>query len=104
MTTGAVTYPNVVGTADQVLTTDGAGAATWSDPANDADWTIDGSGNMSNANSGTVSTSVDANVNSVTVGRGGGNIATNTALGTNALYSNTSGSFNTATGSQALTY
>lgn len=29
---GTVTYPNIDGTANQVLTTDGAGNATWSDP------------------------------------------------------------------------
>jgi len=32
LTTGAVTYPNIVGMPNQVLTTDGVGNATWSDP------------------------------------------------------------------------
>ncbi|RKS98717.1 hypothetical protein [Flavobacterium sp. 123] len=32
LTTGAVTYPNIVGMPNQVLTTDGVGNSTWSDP------------------------------------------------------------------------
>ena len=40
--------------------------------------------------------SSDLTVNTLTVGRGGGAIAFNTALGTNALYSNTTGSLNVA--------
>ena len=41
-------------------------------------------------------------INSLTVGRGGGNSYTNGAVGIGALYSNTTGSENTATGSEAL--
>jgi len=46
--------------------------------------------------------SSDISVNTtMTVGRGGGGIAFNTALGANALYSNTTGSLNVALGYQA---
>ena len=45
--------------------------------------------------------SSDANINGITVGRGAGNIGTNTAIGTNALVSNTTGSRNTALGAFA---
>jgi uncharacterized protein (TIGR02145 family) len=44
----------------------------------------------------------DLLVNGLTVGRGNGAIATNAAFGNQALYSNTTGNFNTATGTQAL--
>ncbi len=44
----------------------------------------------------------DATINSLTVGRGNGNILTNVALGDEALLSNTTGGFNTAVGNRAL--
>ena len=44
----------------------------------------------------------DCSINSLTVGRGGGNIATNTAFGINALKANTTGNNNTAIGDDAL--
>ena len=44
----------------------------------------------------------DLQVNGVTVGKGGGTIATNTAIGTNTIRSNTVGSNNTAIGVSAL--
>ena len=43
----------------------------------------------------------DATINGVTVGRGAGNIATNTAVGASALNANTTGANNTAIGSGA---
>jgi hypothetical protein len=46
--------------------------------------------------------SSDLIVNGMTVGKGGGAIASNTANGSGALYSNTTGNQNTATGTQAL--
>lgn len=44
----------------------------------------------------------NSTINSVSVGRGAGNVATNTALGASALLSNTSGLQNTAVGNDAL--
>jgi hypothetical protein len=41
-------------------------------------------------------------VNSINIGRGGGSVATNTAIGTDALVSNTNGSNNTALGYKSL--
>ena len=46
----------------------------------------------------------DANINSLTIGRGSGNESQNTAIGYEALYLNTTGSANTAKGYQALRY
>ena len=45
--------------------------------------------------------SSDVTVNNITVGRGGGDLSTNTVFGTNALSSNTTGSNNTAVGYKA---
>jgi hypothetical protein len=52
--------------------------------------------------SGTVTAGSDINANGLTVGRGGGNISTNTATGQNALQNNTTGNGNTAIGTSAL--
>ena len=47
-------------------------------------------------------TSKDANINTITVGLGGGNISTNVALGQSALISNTTGNYNIAVGFEPL--
>jgi hypothetical protein len=52
--------------------------------------------------SGNLGTTMDASINSITVGRGGGNISTNTTLGFEALKINTSGEQNIAIGFEAL--
>tara|TARA_R110001606_G_scaffold387466_1_gene552148 strand:+ start:115 stop:1197 length:1083 start_codon:yes stop_codon:yes gene_type:complete len=44
----------------------------------------------------------DASINTLTVGLGGGSVAANTAIGSNALLSNTTGNYNTANGYEAL--
>jgi len=51
---------------------------------------------------GSLSVSKDITVNGITVGRGGGSLGNNTAFGSGALYSNTSGDSNTAIGYAAL--
>jgi len=51
---------------------------------------------------GVLTATADAVVNGVNVGRGGGNISTNTRVGLNSLPINTTGSKNTAIGNQAL--
>jgi hypothetical protein len=47
-------------------------------------------------------TGSDITANGLTVGVGGGNVSSNTALGSSALLSNTTGSYNTASGTGAL--
>jgi len=55
--------------------------------------TLNASGDLTTAN---------GRINLITVGRGGGGVASNTASGYQALYSNTTGVSNTASGYQAL--
>ena len=57
---------------------------------------------ISGGGGGGVDLTQDISVNSLTVGKGSGNVATNTAFGIEALYSNTTGNHNTANGYQAL--
>jgi hypothetical protein len=72
------------GTANGVLYLNGSKVAT--------------SGSAVTYNGTTFSTSADASVNGLTVGRGAGAVSTNTAVGASALAANTSGSQNTAVG------
>ena len=51
---------------------------------------------------GATTFAADASINSLTVGRGGGNIANNSAFGLDALQANTTGESNAATGRTAL--
>jgi hypothetical protein len=52
----------------------------------------------------TLQTDVDAVFNGVNIGRGGGNISTNTRTGTSALLNNTTGNSNTASGIDSLRF
>ena len=52
--------------------------------------------------SGNAIFAADASINSLTIGRGGGNSAYNTAVGDNVLQSNTTGTVNTGLGANAL--
>lgn len=52
--------------------------------------------------SGELNTDADAVVNGVTIGRGGGNISSNTKLGNSSLFNNTTGTNNTVGGLGAL--
>jgi hypothetical protein len=62
----------------------------------------DGANKIVLQNDGTATFAADASINSLTVGRGGGNVNGNTAIGLLALDANTSGSSNTGVGAQAL--
>jgi len=113
---GAVTYPNIHGTNGQVLTTTGSGTLSWTSiPSPDLTnyVTTNTAQTITSAKtfSETTTFSKDLAVNGITVGRGGGNESTNTAIGINALSVNTPntsnqnnllGANNTATGADAL--
>ena len=104
---GTVTYPNMHGTNGQVLTTTGSGTLSWTSIASpdltnyvttNTAQTITSAKTFSE----TTTFSKDLAVNGITVGRGGGNVSTNTAFGTAALTSNTTGDSNTAIGMNTL--
>ena len=61
---------------------------------------IDGSSGIT-TNSGTVVSTTDATLNGLTVGKGGGSVSTNTAVGASALATNSTGTTNTVVGYQA---
>ena len=57
---------------------------------------------LTKATTNVVNLNQDTLINGLTVGKGGGNVASNTAFGTNALSANTTGANNTANGISAL--
>jgi hypothetical protein len=80
------------GTTGQILSSTGAGVPTW----------IVGPVPYKGATDSVNLGAFDLTVNSLTVGRGLGGIATNTAIGSRALAANTTGSRNTAIGTNSL--
>ena len=76
------------GTANGVLYLDGSKVAT--------------SGSAVTYNGTTFSTSADASINGLTVGRGAGAVSTNTAVGASALAANTTGARNSGIGAFTL--
>jgi hypothetical protein len=84
-----------------VLTTDGAGATSWINaPATITTDLVPYTGATAAVNLG----AFDLQVNGLTVGRGAGNIISNSAIGFDALISNTTGANNTANGANALQF
>jgi hypothetical protein len=104
-----LTFPADDGTSGQALITDGSGGLSWSTAASG-----DVYGPASATNNGIAlfdgttgkiikdSASVSGLIQGITIGRGAGAVATNTAVGASALAANTTGSFNTAVGNTAL--
>lgn len=102
LTSGAITLPNTDGTAGQVLTTNGSGVVVWSTPsvATSSNF-VDLISNQTIA--GNKSFSSDITVNGLTIGKGKGQNAQNTAVGAGALNASTAnGTRNTAVGAGAL--
>ncbi|MAZ36746.1 MAG: hypothetical protein CL842_04775 [Crocinitomicaceae bacterium] len=93
---GNVIYPNTDGTTGQVLATDGSGNLSFQ--TTNTSSLVPYLGATQAVNLG----AFDLTVNSVKIGLGSGNVATNIALGNGALRSNTTGNNNTAIGSYAL--
>jgi len=120
-TAGAVPYGDgtsynftAAGTLGQVLTSAGAGVPTWATPASGGSpggsttqiqynnaGAFAGSAALTLVGS-TLTTSADASINTLTVGLGGGQVASNVAIGYQALLSNTTSTLQTAVGYQAL--
>jgi Chaperone of endosialidase len=63
---------------------------------------LDGTSGIT-TNSGTVVSTTDATLNGLTVGKGGGSVSTNTAVGASAIGSSNTGNYNTAVGQSSLT-
>jgi hypothetical protein len=116
LTAGAVTYPNVHGSANQVLTTSGSGTLGWSTPITSLTTTGSGSATISGTTlnipagipySGATGSvdfgAYDVKVNGLTIGIGAGTLS-NTVMGNSALASNTTGNNNNALGYNALLY
>ena len=100
--------------ANKVLTSDAAGNATWQTPSVAASPWAKTAGNIhqtvltDNVGFGTTTPAAklevteDILVNGITIGKGGGSVNLNTALGSEALVNNTTGNDNTANGYRAL--
>ena len=96
ITAGTVSYPNTHNsTSGQVLTINSNGVSSWANPASSG---VPYTGATGAVNLG----AYDLTVNGLNIGRGAGNISTNTSVGSNALVSNSGGGYNTAVGIGAL--
>jgi hypothetical protein len=111
--TTALTLTGASGTAGQALTSGGSGVApTWTTisatpggSTNQVQYNSSGAfaGSANMTFSGTALTLAnDASISGLTVGKGAGAVATNTAVGASALAANTTGATNTAVGASAL--
>ena len=96
LTLGAVTYPNLHGSANQVLTTTGSGTLTWTTPASSG---VPYTGASAAVNLG----AYELTSNGVTMGRGALSRSNNYAYGYAVLAANTTGNYNNAFGHQVLT-
>ena len=115
-TTPALSGTTGYGTAGQVLSSNGsASAPTWVNPSSlataaggsntqvqyNSGGSLAGSANMTFSGTG-LTLANDASISGLTVGKGGGAVSTNTAVGASALSGNTTGTRNTALGNNTL--
>jgi len=97
---GKLFYKDSAGVVQVIGTKGGVGSSTTTQVLYNSSGLVVGSANMTF--SGTALTLAnDASISGLTVGKGGGAVATGTALGYQALNSNSSGTVNTAIGYQA---
>ncbi|MFD3408541.1 hypothetical protein SKC37_07725 [Aquirufa sp. HETE-83D] len=97
-TAAGITDMIPAGAANQFLTSTGAGTYTWTSPSAVTGNFVPYTGATGAVNLG----AYDLTVNGLTVGKGGGALVSNTAIGMNALSANTSSTNSTAIGSGAL--
>lgn len=90
-----LTYPSADGSAGALLRTNGSTTLSFSTVIYDTGTNV-GIGTSSPAKK--LDVNGDASLNGVTAGRGGGNLASNTAFGANALSANVGGGYSTAIG------
>jgi hypothetical protein len=104
-----LTFPADDGTSGQALITDGSGVLSWSTAASgDVYGPASATANGIALFDGTTgkllkdSAATDGLIRGMTIGRGAGGVATNTAVGASVLAANTIGASNTAFGDNAL--
>lgn len=101
LTTGAITLPNEDGTNGQVLSTNGSGLVSWVTPSTASSSTfVDLTSTQEIAGAKTFSS--DIVINELNIGKGGGNIVSNSVFGKYSLIQNTTGDINTAVGMSSL--
>jgi len=98
---GKLFYKDSSGVVQVLATKGGVGSSTTTQVLYNTSGLVVGSANLT-FNGTTLTTANDASISGLTVGKGGGAVASNTAVGLNALSANTSGTSNSAFGSGAL--
>ena len=94
---GKLFYKDSAGVVQVLGTKGGVGSSTTTQVLYNSSGLVVGSANMT-FNGTTLTTANDASISGLTVGKGGGSVSNNTALGYQAGYSNTSGARNTFAG------
>jgi len=98
---GKLYYKDNSGVVQVIGTKGGVGSSTTTQVLYNSSGLVVGSANMT-FNGTSLTLANDASISGLTVGKGGGSVATNTALGVSALASNSTGYQTTAVGFQAL--
>jgi len=100
---GKLFYKDSAGVVQVIAGKGGSGVAGGSNTQvqYNSSGSLAGSANMT-FNGTTLTLANDASISGLTVGKGGGSVSTNTAVGASALAANTTGSSNTAIGQSAL--
>ena len=98
---GKLFYKDSSNVVQVIGTKGGVGTSSTTQVLYNSSGLVVGSANLT-FNGTTLTTANDASISGLTVGKGGGAVANNTAVGLNALIANTSGSDNTAIGLNTL--
>ena len=98
---GKLFYKDSAGVVQVIGTKGGVGSSTTTQVLYNSSGLVVGSANMT-FNGTTLTLANDASISGLTVGKGGGAVASNTAVGVSALNANTTGDSATALGYQAL--
>ena len=100
-TDGVLYYKDTGGVVQKLATKGGVGTSSTTQVLYNNAGLISGSSNMT-FNGTTLTLANDASISGLTVGKGGGSVASNTALGANALLTNSSGTLSVAIGQNTL--
>lgn len=98
---GKLFYKDSAGVVQVIGTKGGVGSSTTTQVLYNSSGLVVGSANLT-FNGTTLTVANDASISGLTVGKGGGAVATNTAVGASALSTNSTGSASVAIGYQAL--